>query len=439
LSALLRFLALRGPFTALSASLLFCGCSRKAEPKRDVSPSVAASARGAATDPDPSHAVRHVVLLTIDALRADQPWSGYDGLKTPHLSRLAAESVVYTRAYSLANTTAASLGGLLGGRYPTEIGRDACILARYDMNGSLAPLLQKGGVHTFAAHGHALFAGDTAPQLGFDDWRLISGAAGRLQSEGAITSDDIAGLVIDHIGKADAERRQFIWAHFVDPHDAYVAHPEFPPAGTSPRALYDSEVAHTDQAIGSVLASLARSRLAPHAAVIVTADHGEAFGEHATARHGYTVYDEEVRIPLIVHVPGVSPRRIELPRSAIDLAPTIAELLGQPPSPRWRGTSLVHDWRPTEAKPRAVVVDAPEMVARTAAQAVIVDRLKVVVDNSGARAFDLAADPAEKSALPPEQSAAPIAEARRQLARLELVRAEPCGATRLPTKAQSDL
>jgi arylsulfatase A-like enzyme len=380
-----------------------------------------------------------VLLLTVDALRADQPWSGYDGLKTPHLSQLAAQSVLYTRAYSLANTTAASLGGLLGGRYPTEIERDACILGRYDMTLSLAPLLKKGGVHTFAAHGHALFVGDTAPLLGFDEWRLISGAAGRLQSDGAITSDDIADLVIEHLAKADGESRQFIWAHFVDPHDAYAPHAEFPASAPGARPLYDGEVAHTDAAIGRVLSSLSRSRLAGKTALIVTADHGEAFGEHGTIRHGYTVYDEEVRIPLILHVPGVSPRRVETPRSAIDLAPTIAELLGQTPGEKWRGTSLLRDLEAQAPASRPVVVDAPEMAGRTAAQAVILDRLKVVLDNAGARVFDLQSDPAEQAALSPAESAAPIAEARRRLARLEVVRASACSANSPPAKVQNDL
>jgi arylsulfatase A-like enzyme len=307
------------------------------------------------------------------------------------------------------------------------------------MTFGLAPLLKKGGVHTFAAHGHALFVGDTAPMLGFDDWQLIKGAAGRLQSDGAITSDEIADLVIEHIGKADGEARHFIWAHFVDTHDAYAPHPEFPAAAPGARPLYDGEVAYTDRAIGRVLASIKSSRLAGHTAVVVTADHGEAFGEHGTTRHGFTLYEEEIHIPLIVHVPGVQPKTVHSPRSAIDLAPTISELLGQAPSDRWRGVSLLRDLDRAPEKPRFVLVDAPEMVLRTATQAVISDGLKVVVDVAGARAFDLHADPGERSVLSPEKSAQAVSEARRQLALLDAVRADPCGASAPSAKVQSDL
>lgn len=439
-SRLLRVL----PALLLGASLVQAAsaCSRdKAAPSPGAAPSAAIKheeVKAAAARPL-AESVQSVLFITVDALRADQPWTGYRGVQTPALSRLAAESVVYTRAYSLANTTAASLGGMLGGRYPSEIARDACILASYDLSGGLAPLLQKAGVRTFAAHGHALFVGNTAPRVGFDDWRLIKGAAWRLQSDGAITSDDIAELVIDYVSKADGAARHFMWAHFVDPHDGYAPHADFPAAGPGARPLYDGEVAHTDRAIGRVLDSLRKSPLSGRTAIVVTADHGEAFGEHATARHGFTVYDEEVRVPLIVHIPGVSPRVLREPRSAIDLAPTVAELLAQPPSPRWRGVSLLRDLEHSAPPRRFVLVDAPEMVGRTAAQAVVHDNLKVIFDNAGARSFDLQSDPSERAPLGPEQNPEAIAEARRQLAQLVPVPPDRCRASAPPAKVRKAL
>lgn len=380
-----------------------------------------------------------MLLLTVDALRADQPWTGYDGIQTPHLSQLAKESVVYTRAYALSNTTAASLGGLLSGRYPSEIARDACVLARYDMSDSLAVALKGAGVHTFAAHGHALFAGDTAPQLGFTDWRLITGAAGRLQNDGAITGGEIADLVNDYLRPADPAGSHFIWAHFVDPHDAYTPHAEFPAKTAGDRPLYDGEVAYTDAVIGRVLESLERSQLAKHTAVIITADHGEAFGEHQNTRHGFTLFEEEIRVPLIVRVPGVAPRTIDTPRSAIDLAPTIAELLGQPTSTRRRGVSLVRDWQGSEPASRAIVVDAPERVAGMARQAVIQHGYKVILDKSGPKVFDLRADPGERAPLLGPETEGPIAQARGHLIFLDKVLPEPCPSSGRSPTTQADL
>jgi arylsulfatase A-like enzyme len=230
-----------------------------------------------------------------------------------------------------------------------------------------------------------------------------------------------------------------MWAHFVDPHDSYAVHPEFPAAGPGDRALYDGEVAATDAAIGRVLSSLERSALSSHTAVIVTADHGEAFGEHENKRHGFTLFEEEVRVPLIVRVPGVPPRTLDIPRSTIDLAPTIGELLHQPPSTRRRGVSLVRDWRPAEPAARAVIVDAPERVAGTARQAVVQQGFKVMLDKSGPKVFDLRADPAEKAPISGAESERFIAEARGKLLFLDPVPPAPCPSSGRSPKGQSDL
>ncbi len=93
-------------------------------------------------------------------------------------------------------------------------------------------------------------------------------------------------------------------------------------------------------------------------AVVITADHGEGFGERGQFRHAYELWESLVRVPLFIHVPGAPPRTIELPRSAIDLAPTMADLLGMPTSD-YRGKSLVPEVFGAEATPRPVIADLP--------------------------------------------------------------------------------
>ncbi|RYE94583.1 MAG: hypothetical protein EOO75_01570, partial [Myxococcales bacterium] len=90
----------------------------------EEAPVVEAPAAGPTTVTAPR--VDNVLLITVDALRADQPWTGYQGTSTPHLSRLAAQSVVYERMYSVANTTMPSLSALMMARYPSELSRDDC-------------------------------------------------------------------------------------------------------------------------------------------------------------------------------------------------------------------------------------------------------------------------------------------------------------------------
>src|SRR5262249_44009525 len=101
---------------------------------------------------------------------------------------------------------------------------------------------------------------------------------------------------------------------------------------------YDSEIAYADAAIGKLVAYLAKKR--PGAVIIVTADHGEEFDEHKGRYHGTTLFEEQVRVPMVVVIPGVAPHVVSGPVEVIDLAPTILGLLDIPAPVRMRGTDL---------------------------------------------------------------------------------------------------
>ena len=121
-------------------------------------------------------------------------------------------------------------------------------------------------------------------------------------------------------------KRFFAWIHYLDPHSEYAKHPGAPDFGTGARAAYDGEVWYTDQQIGKILDLVAKEPWGARTAIVVTSDHGEAFGEHHMIRHGFEVWEELVRVPLLVHVPGVTPHHVAPPRSAVDLAPTLLDL-----------------------------------------------------------------------------------------------------------------
>jgi choline-sulfatase len=90
---------------------------------------------------------------------------------------------------------------------------------------------------------------------------------------------------------------------------------------------------------------VSRQPWAEHTAIIINSDHGEAFGEHGRTRHGFELWEPLVHVPLFFHLPGVTPRRMDAPRSMIDLPPTILELLGLPPHPGFQGKSLLPELR----------------------------------------------------------------------------------------------
>jgi len=372
--------------------------------------------------------VRHVLLITVDAFRADQPWTGYALAKTPYLSAFAERSVVFTQAYSVANLTTASLAGMLSGRYPSELPRDRCALGRYTFHNGLASLLAADGVHTVGVHGHAIFASSIAPSDGFREWQLIANASSVRITQGSVTGGAITALVLQTLRRASTDdQRLFLWTHLVDPHDAYVLHKDFPPSAHPLRGRYDGEIAYTDALIGEILDALAQSPYAKKTAVVITGDHGEAFLEHDNVRHGFSLYQEEIRVPLLFFVPGVRPQRIHEARSTIDLAPTIADLMAVASSPGWRGTSLVKDWATEhEPEPRAVLVDCPELGERSAMRAVIQGSTKTTFQGSATRMFDLANDPREMAPTLVRKPASETARALEVINQLSLVESSAC-------------
>lgn len=392
------------PLVVALGAIASLGCKKQAPPPAParVTPAVPTSIesvrpapRAAPTKPP----LKSVVLITVDALRADQPWSGYEAAKTPRLNALVKESVFYPRAYSLANTTTPSLNALLAARYPTELVRDNCPLAGFTVEDGLARTLAAAGVTTLASHGHSIFASSFAPKDGFGEWK-VTNDVGRV-TDGAVTGEGVANQLIEliELGRTTGEGRFFAWAHFVDPHDAYVAHEAFPKSANPSRGLYDGEVAYTDFQIGRVLDALEDKGLLETTALILTADHGEAFNEHATYRHGYSVYEEEIRVPLVLRVPGAKPQIIAQPRSAIDLARTIAELLAVKAPAAWRGTSLLRDLeRHGPAQARDVLVDTPDLITGIARRAFIRGNKKLITEARKDKLFDLEADPKEERA-----------------------------------------
>ena len=137
----------------------------------------------------------------------------------------------------------------------------------------------------------------------------------------------------------------FAWFHFMDPHDVYQPHPELPSFGRKARDLYDGEVRYTDQWVGKLVDFIRDAPWGKRTAIVVSADHGEAFGEHGFYRHAHELWEELVHVPLFFYIPGVKPRRVNAYRSAVDLAPTILELTGVKIKDSMRGVSLVPNQR----------------------------------------------------------------------------------------------
>jgi arylsulfatase A-like enzyme len=403
---------------ALAAALAVGGgpCARGEEAPKDVprpppSPVDGGSAADAAP-PGLSQPPRDldVVLITIDCLRADMPWAGYERPIAPRLTELATRAVQFTRAYSMSSYTSMSLGGLLGGRLPGEMHRDGYFFGVYAKENVLFPeILQNVGIHTFAAHAHGYFH-DAGFDQGFDRWEVVPNLKWNNTTDENITSPELEALAEKLLSEpAVTEKRFFAWFHFLDPHDRYLPHPGIGPYGNTPRDRYDAEVTFTDGYIGKLLDFIAKQPWGARTAIIVTADHGEAFGEHHQYVHGFELWENLVHVPSLFVLPGVPPRKIDIPRSAVDLAPTLLELLGAPKdapadggaTASFEGQSLVPELYGAVPEPRDVVIDLPETSDNDRRRALVHGTLKIIAFGKDTyfQVFDLASDPSESKPI----------------------------------------
>jgi choline-sulfatase len=364
-------------FVLGALALTALGCSRS-EPQKEQAPAASASVVTApsasvaevapAPPPAPTPARPYnVVLIMIDALRADMPWTGYPRDIAPWLTAFEKRVTSYPRGYSLSSYTAKSVLPALAGNYPSALKRDGYFFTKWmPENVLVTEMLQQAGHRTMAGNGHGYFL----PQVGglnqgFDDYRLLKGTF--LDNTGVhdVNSDKLNALGKELLSdpknvSQENGKRFFAYFHYLDPHYSYHKHPESPDFGNKPRDVYDNEVHFTDRWVGDFVDWIGSQPFGEQTAVIITADHGEGFGEHNHYRHAYELWESLVRVPLFIYVPGAPPSRIELPRSHIDLAPTIADLMGIAPDPSWPGKSLVPEiFGQKEPEARPVIVDLP--------------------------------------------------------------------------------
>lgn len=398
------------PSTATASAATAAPAAPTADADATTTDAAASRASGpAAAAPPPAtneapHGPWNVVLISIDSLRADMPWAGYPRPIAPRLTELEKRSVSYTHAYSVSSFTSKSVGGLLGGTYPSAMKRDGEFFTRYSAANVMFPeLLQAAGVHTLGGHAHMYLDKGHGFEQGFDDWRVVPGITFDYNKDPYVTSQKLTPLAIEMLGKAAGSPspksgRFFAWFHFMDPHDVYQPHPEQPQFGSKARDLYDGEVLYTDGWVGKLVDWIEAQPWGKQTAIIVTADHGEAFGEHKLRRHAFELYDVLVHVPMFFLVPGVAPRHVEAARSHVDLAPTILELLGVPKSSELRGESLVPEVVGGHDEPeRPVVCDLPEDSFNERRRALIEWPFKLIAFANDYRyeLYDLEKDPGE--------------------------------------------
>jgi len=274
----------------------------------------------------------NVVLVTIDALRADHLGVyGYSRPTSPNIDALAARAVRFDRAYCQAPLTCYSIPSLLTGDY---LRSTLPLLSKAPP--TLARILGARGYTTAAFYNASIFFCDDKRATAYGDSKF-----GFRYAETALRpASELTDQVLRYLEqfRDGGKRKLFLWVHYFDVHEPYMRHPEHD-FGARDMDRYDSEIAFADQAVGRLVASL--HQLEGPTIFVLGSDHGEEFKEHGGSYHGSSLYEEQIRVPLIIGVPGLRPRVVQTPAQMVDVAPTVLSLLGIRLPESVRGESLV--------------------------------------------------------------------------------------------------
>ena len=326
---------------------------------------------------------RDLLLVTIDALRADHVGSyGYARKTTQHIDALSEQGAVFEYAYAATPHTSYSVSSLMTGKYM----RPLLLQGMGEDSDTLAGLLRAYGYRTGGFYPPAVFFIDrkrfeSFEKAGFGfEYRKVE----FLEGQGRVDQ------VRSYLSGLKQDQRCFVWVHLFGPHEPYVADPRFS-FGARDVDRYDSEIAAADATLGSIVKAF-RAR-SPKGVVIVTADHGEEFGDHGGRYHGTTAYEEQVRVPLVVSAPGsVEPRRIRQLVQTIDILPTVLGALAIPIPPRVRGRDLgsLLAGRPGDPEGLAMAESEEQIMLGRGPHRLICER-KI----GACRMFDVAKDPGQ--------------------------------------------
>ncbi|MFB6250613.1 MAG: sulfatase [Halobellus sp.] len=349
---------------------------------------------------DADTTVSNVVLVTVDSLRADALGAYDSDRHTPVIDGLGDRGTVFERAFATGNWTPFSFPSILASR-PVfadsgEIGVDAVP--------TLASVLSEAGVATggfnaangfltshwgyddgfdefepfVASVGGSIYSRYLATHPTVEAWiQLATSPFRRIRSRLAGDVDDRPFLDtsrmfdVEHAAAAfldTVEEPFFLWVHYMDTHTPYVPAPRYirevsgNRVGTHRmlhahtrtglgwevgertlsdlRTLYQAAARQVDASVGRLLESLSANGFDDETAVVVAGDHGEEFQEHGHLAHYPKLYDELIRVPLIVDVPGTPGRRVEGPVGLDAVPPTVAALLNVDAPDSWAGSSL---------------------------------------------------------------------------------------------------
>jgi arylsulfatase A-like enzyme len=324
----------------------------------------------------------NVILVMVDTLRADHLSCYGSDLATPALCSVAEQGGSRFNAFSHASWTRPAAATLLTSLVPSSHGVMSKTSALSPEIVMLPELLQQAGYTTGGIAANINLAQSLGFAQGYDEYHYLAPdyLAGAQESSSKLVVYNIGravwfklkrGLdfgdfyqdsqVVNEVAFDFLERnkgsRFFLFLHYMDPHDPYFAHPydgtaiarvsnqhPSPELAAEMRRLYRGEIEYLDGNFAKLLAKVRELGIENETMIVLTADHGEEFHDHGGFWHGLTLYDEQVRVPLLVRWSGDGTRApaepLEHVVGLVDVAPTILARAGVPAPPAMQGVDL---------------------------------------------------------------------------------------------------
>jgi len=286
----------------------------------------------------------NVVLITLDTCRADHmSLYGYERETTPNIDAFATHAVVFDRARSQSASTAPALSSLMTSQYVHHHGvLDTFGYVLADEAVTLAERLQAEGLRTAAFTGIGVLMPNRGLAQGFDEYSFTRyNFKEYWKPADRLTDEALAWLETNH------DAPFFLWVHYFEPHKPHTGVPDEylqrfvgePPEhrlvaaagledGERERVAaridrYDGALAYVDQHVGRLLRRVGELGVLKNSIVVLSADHGESLGEHGLDGHRFELYEQLVRVPLVVAAPGLQPGRVSQDVEHIDVLPTV--------------------------------------------------------------------------------------------------------------------
>ncbi len=271
----------------------------------------------------------NVIFITVDTLRADHLGCySYRQIQTPNIDALASSSTKFNHAYTPVPITLPAHTALFTGSFPVATGVHDFAVNKIPAGAvTLAKILRQNGYATGAFIGAPVLDSRYGLNQGFETYfdnfdfsHLDEAKADQIKRPGDAVIDEALGWL-----KRTRGQPFLVWVHLYDPHYPYA--PPEPYASRYKTHPYDGEIAFADAQVGRLVSLLKEMGSFANSLFVLAGDHGEGLNEHGEKKHGFFIYNSTLHVPLLLRVPGATPRVVEDEVSLVDVMPTLLQAL----------------------------------------------------------------------------------------------------------------